>query len=108
MKKILLASILFSFTFFTNAQEINQKDKIAQEIDSSITYRLFPTQNIWTFIKLDTRNGQLWQVHFDVSADKRVVLDLSTEHLVKKEEEFNGRFTLYVTQNMYNFILLDQ
>ena len=28
--------------------------------------------------------------------------------LVSPDEEINGRFTLYPTQNMYNFILLDQ
>jgi hypothetical protein len=27
---------------------------------------------------------------------------------VGKDEELNERFTLYPTQNMYNFILLDQ
>ncbi len=32
-------------------------------------YKLFPTTNYWTFIKLDTRNGKMWQVHFTISEE---------------------------------------
>ena len=72
-------------------------------------YKLFPTQNYWTFIKLDTRNGKMWQVHFTVKEDGgRGELILNSIPLVDKEEEVNGRFTLYPTENMYNFLLLDQ
>jgi hypothetical protein len=70
---------------------------------------LFPTQNYWTFIKLDTRNGKIWQVHFSISevseSGELIINDIS---LVSKEEESNGRFTLYPTENIYNFLLLDQ
>ena len=72
-------------------------------------YQLFPTENYWTFIKLDTRNGKMWQVHFTVS-DKsgRGEVILNSLSLVNAEKEVKGRFTLYSTKNMYNFILLDQ
>lgn len=75
---------------------------------NAVTYRLFPTTNMWTFIKLNTRNGQMWQVQFDVAGDNRGVTYLNILSLVSSEEEVNDRFTLYPTQNMYNFILLDQ
>jgi len=71
-------------------------------------YRLFATQNIWTFIKLDTRNGQMWQVQFDIKDTNRVQNILSSIPLVNKEDERPDRFTLYPTQNIYNFMLLDQ
>ncbi|MDL2323040.1 hypothetical protein LJC52_03540 [Bacteroidales bacterium OttesenSCG-928-A17] len=73
-------------------------------------YQLFPTENYWTFIKLDTRNGKMWQVHFTVSKEGyEGELILNSRSLVwTEEEEVNGRFTLYPTKNMYNFILLDQ
>ncbi len=74
----------------------------------TVTYRLFPTQNMWTFIKLNTRNGQMWQVQFSMESDSRFVTNLSLETLVSKDKEVNDRFTLYPTQNMYTFILLDQ
>ena len=72
------------------------------------TYRLFPTQNIYNFIKLDTRNGYMWQVQWSTDTDKRFVTDLSSIPLVAKENERNGRFTLCPTQNIYTFMLIDQ
>ena len=50
----------------------------------------------------------MWQVQFDVAGDNRGVTYLNILSLVSSEEEVNDRFTLYPTQNMYNFILLDQ
>ena len=76
--------------------------------DNPVTYRLFPTQNMWTFIKLNTRNGQMWQVQYDVQGNNRSEVPLSLTSLIPKNEEANGRFFLYSTQNIYNFILLDQ
>ena len=85
-----------------------QNDNISTQNGNVVAYRLFPTQNMWTFIKLNTRNGQMWQVQFDLKGDNRFVANLSSEPLVTKEREVNDRFTLYSTQNIYTFILLDQ
>lgn len=73
----------------------------------SETYKLFPTSNMWNFIKLNTRNGKMWQVQFDTGSDRFETI-LNNKPLVMKEEEENGRFTLYPTTNTFNFILLDQ
>ena len=27
-------------------------------------YKLYPTQNMWTFLKLDTETGRIWQVQY--------------------------------------------
>ena len=50
----------------------------------------------------------MWQVQFDVTGDNRGVTYLNILSLVDAEGEVNDRFTLYPTENMYNFILLDQ
>jgi hypothetical protein len=63
---------------------------------------------MWTFIKLNTRNGQIFQVQFNMKSDSRFTTNLSLEPLVSTEKEVNDRFILYSTQNMYTFILLDQ
>jgi|SRR5450432_472051 len=76
--------------------------------NNAATFRLYPTQNMWTFIKLNTRNGLICQVQFDVKSNNRSVTDLNFIPIVAKEEEADDRFILYSTQNMYNFILLDQ
>ena len=89
-------------------QQIEKQIKVTQP--QSPIYQLFPTKNIWTFLKLDTRNGKMWQVHFTVLEDGyEGSLILNSNSLVwSEEEEIAGRFTLYPTQNTYNFILLDQ
>lgn len=50
----------------------------------------------------------MWQVQFDVAGANRIVTILSAVPLVSKENEANDRYTLYSTQNIYTFILLDQ
>jgi len=77
--------------------------------DSTAVYRLFSTRNMYTFIKLDTRNGQMWQVQWSTKGSEyRFESTLSDIHRVNKEDEKKGRFFLYPTTNIYNFILLDQ
>ena len=46
-------------------------------------FKLFPTQNMWTFIKLDTQTGQMWQVQYSVKDDKgRFEYDLNPNPLI--------------------------
>ncbi len=68
-------------------------------------YNLYKTDNMYTFLKLDTRTGQIWQVHWSTKKDGRASSPLSTEKLSSDNKD--GRFTLFSTTNMYNFILLD-
>jgi hypothetical protein len=100
---------LSAYPQFRQHDQQTEKQKTDKElISNAVTYRLFPTQNMWTFIKLNTRNGQMWQVQYDVKGDNRHETYLSLESLVTLENEINDRFTLYPTQNIYNFLLLDQ
>jgi len=73
-----------------------------------MSFKLYPTTNMWTFLKLDTRNGKIWQVQWNLEENKRFEFELSTISIVWKDEEVPGRFVLYPTTNTYNFILLDQ
>lgn len=72
-------------------------------------YKLYPTDNIWTFLELETYSGRIWQVQYSTKGpDYRYRTLLNSVSLVWDDEErFAGRFELYKTQNMYNFILLD-
>lgn len=71
-------------------------------------YKLYPTQNMWTFIKLDTQTGQMWQVQYSLEDDNRFEYELCSNPLTTDKQKANGRFELYSTKNMYNFVLLDQ
>lgn len=101
--------LLFSMVSFSQNQMFQLGSTIqAQGLENPI-YKLFPTENIWTFIKLDTRNGKMWQVHFTVSEDEEYgQIELNSIPLTFNEEEIVGRFTLHSTKNTYNFLLLDQ
>ncbi len=111
MKKIKILLILVLTTTNLVAQAQVKKDANTFENKQEYTtsaYRLFPTQNMYTFIKLDTRNGQMWQVQWHTESKSRFETSLSYIYLVNKDEEKFGRFFLYPTTNIYNFILLDQ
>lgn len=73
-------------------------------------YKLYPTQNNWTFLLLNTRTGQIWQVQYSVDSNPRMVYVLDENIRINSliDENVCGRFILKETKNMYNFILLDQ
>ena len=77
-------------------------------VHSTANYRLFPTENTRTFLKLNTQNGVIWQVTFDIEKDNRFESYVNTLSLVGNDKLVNERFTLYSTENIYTFILLDQ
>lgn len=109
MKKIVLYLIFSLSTISLIAQtESKQNNNVTGQIINLVSYRLFPTQNMWTFIKLNTRNGQMWQVLYSMKSEGRFETYLNLIPLVSKDKEVNDRFTLYPTQNIYTFILLDQ
>ena len=120
LKNIILISFLTLTTVYSYGQieqdsivtikEVGKQVKKQPEIKQLEVpiYKLFPTENTWALIKLNTRNGKIWQVHYSISNDFEGELPINRYSLVLPEEEINGRFTLYPTPNMYNFILLDQ
>jgi hypothetical protein len=110
---VLLILILVVSSTYSNKLKINPisntvNANTSPKGDNDFIYKLFPTQNLWTFIKLNTRNGQMWQVQYDTKENNRLETSLNLIPLVIKEDEINNRFTLYPTQNIYTFILLDQ
>lgn len=105
---------MFLLTSCKNENEEKMLEKI-DRIESYVVrrslaepgYKLYPTQNMWNFLKLDTRTGKINIVQFSVEADNKrfeyILSDVS-----RAENEIPGRFILQPTQNMYNFIMLDQ
>jgi hypothetical protein len=109
MKTALITLFLLSVATFSFAQTTSEVPVQIVSSDSAVTYRLFSTRNMYTFIKLDTRNGKMWQVQWSNKGEEyRSESTLSDISQVNKDEEKNGRFFLYPTTNIYTFILLDQ
>lgn len=72
-------------------------------------FELYPTQNMWNFLKLNTATGAITMVQFSLESRNRFecVLDI-TPKIYSQDDAICGRFKLVPTQNMYNFLMLDQ
>lgn len=133
MNKVIFTLLLvlgIGFSFTANAQSTNKSSVKNKESELILTpkdtimfdymnaylsqlreprYQLFKTQNRWIFLKLDTMTGQLWMVQYSLENNAgEFALDTSKRISEYFDEPICGRFTLYSTDNMYNFILLDQ
>ena len=109
MKKLNFLILTSLFVLMSCNQPDNKQITPAkQEIKENVRYKMFPTDNIWTFLKLDTRSGKIWQVQYSINDNYRGEIELSNKALIAGDKAENGRFTLYPTNNMFNFILLDQ
>jgi len=112
MKKIIITSLAVILITMTSIAQV-ENDVVTpndnkQESYVIGKYRLFETDNMWTFLNLDTQNGRIWQVQYDVQSDNRLVTELNYLYLANITEKVNNRFALYPTQNIWTFILLDQ
>lgn len=80
---------------------------VSEPVDKA-SFKLFPTSDQNIFLKLDTRNGKIWQVYVTSEiTDGSFSYPISTKSLIDSSEEKNGRFTLYRLQDQ-SLILLDQ
>ena len=105
----LAALLLSSAAMAQRAQSEPRGADPISESDVAYPYRLFATTNIWTFILLDTATGRAWQVQYsldDTPAGRSTINGSSL--LPQGATPTNGRFTLYPTNNMFNFLLLDR
>jgi len=71
-KLIILIIIIATSIACTDAQESAEK-KNPQTHSIAVTFRLFPTENMWTFILLDQFDGRVWQVQCSVTPVKENV-----------------------------------
>ena len=109
MKKIITLLLLFVAIFAFNGCKNTNIKQVQQEVQNDLRYKLYPTQNMWTFLKLDTRTGKIWQVQYSVDDDNfRGEIVLNDVLLITSGELKDGRLNLHPTLNIFNFILLDQ
>ena len=116
MKKIIIACLAIFGLMISctgNSQtEQKPKNQTLTGICTTDTFELYETQNMWTFIKLNTTTGEIWQVQYTLSDDhpslETVLNDRPLIVTTNPNEKIPGRFSLYPTKNLYNYILLDQ
>ena len=122
MKKILVMAMCF-FAFllcscYNNGKagkEVSEEDSLEFKQLRSINrqlhkdiYQLCPTKNIYNFLELNTITGQIWIVQWSLEDNKRFRYILDDEIRIKDDDKkICGRFSLYPTENIYNYVLLD-
>ena len=78
--------------------------------DAAGRFCLYETQNMWTFIMLDTYTGKNWQVQFSMKGEDymfAVPINKYSLAFPAEDSKWIGRFQMFATQNMWTFILLD-
>ena len=121
MKQILLTVFAFLYTSAIYAQSFNpttQRDSILNQIYEDVglikfnqeefgRYKIYQTDNIHILLKLDTATGIIKMLQWNLDRDKEFEVFINTEWLTEGGLAKKGRFELYPTKNMYQFILLD-
>ncbi len=69
-------------------------------------YKLYPTENIYNFLQLDTKTGKIEVVQWSLDDEKEFSVTLNDEDL--SYDTGCGTFELYPTKNIYQFLLLDK
>ncbi len=83
-----------------------------EQIDFDISlkqrYKLYQTENIHTFLELDTKTGIIKQVQWSLDSNNEGCVTINNEDLTYGLGYGSGSFELYPTKNMFQFILLDK
>ena len=115
---VLLCSVTLSAQDFGEQEQVSTESILNEEtiqslallktiMNDSPAYELYRTDNMWTFLKLETSTGKIWQVQYSVGNGDAFQVVLNDISLVFDGMETFGRFKLHPTDNMYNFLLLD-
>ena len=88
----LFATISYAQSFYTkgtlDTKDWTQKDSLQMHLLNRVNqkaapgYKLYKTDNMWTFIRLETATGRLWQVHYSVgNENQRGTLSINDTNL---------------------------
>lgn len=103
MKKLTLI-LLFLCCLTVGSYAAEPATIVAPTTTQTNNFALYPTTNMYTFLKLDTRNGKIWQVQYSMDENEFEVV-LNSRELVTTGKP--GQFALYPTTNNWTFLLLD-
>ena len=124
MKRFMLifCSLLIAFGATAQSKLGSQATKVAkdstlikiydllEDVDFRIhgldRYKLYPTENIYNFLLLDTGTGKIDVVQWSLDDGKEGSTTLNDKDLSLGTG--CGTFELYPTKNMYQFLLLDK
>lgn len=111
MKKILFLCLMTVFvaacsnTYSTDNQSSEKEMRTASK--GTPRYKMMGTENIHILLKWDTRTGKTWMVQYALSGTPAMEHLIPDSGFLDENESWNGRFELYPTRNMFNFIMID-
>ena len=107
--RIIITLICFMLGFAACAQTPSVSSKTGKQTEVLVPgYKLFPTTNMWIFLKLDTSKGLVSMVQYSIEDKNRLEIPINYIPFASGSDAIPGRFNLYATQNMWTFILLDE
>lgn len=109
MRYLMLLALCLSSSAWAQVNDTSLRVPLIQSSDPNAGYRLFPTLNFYTFLELNTSTGAISVMQWALEDDKRFKKGFNEPPNVPHPEKARkGRFTLYPTTNIFNFLLLDQ
>lgn len=106
MKNYIIALLLLFSAIPCFAQTDAEKMCTVDAVSQEARFKLYPTTNNFIFLKLDSKTGKIWLVQYSTTGTQLQAVLSSVSRCLPSEEK-NGRFSLYPTKNMYNFIMID-
>lgn len=111
MKRVLFACLMALLVASCNNTTNTENQSPEQAIQKATTdiprFKMIETDNIHILLKWDTRTGKTWIVQYGLSDTPALENLINRSHIITEEESWNGRFELYPTKNMFNFIMID-
>ncbi len=102
-----IVALMIALCLFAQEAVVEIKN-IPYEQNTNVRFRIFSTHNINFSILLDTSTGEAWQIQKRGGETPAAALKINDKRLVDGNMLPAGRFTIYATQNLWNFFLLDQ
>ena len=80
------------------------------ELDCSLKnrYKLYSTENIYTFLMLDTKTGMIEQIQWSLESSEEYCVTINKRDLTLFDGYGSNTFELYPTKNIYQFILINK
>jgi len=102
-----MALLVASCNNTINTENLSPEQAIQKATMDTPRFKMIETDNIHILLKWDTRTGKTWMVQYGLSDTPALENLINRSHIITEEESWNGRFELYPTKNMFNFIMID-
>ena len=70
-------------------------------------YKMIQTENIHILLKWNTRTGEVWMTQYALKDTDALEHKIEPCFFIDSNNSWNGRFELYSTKNMFNYIMVD-